>query len=235
MNVRLPLHSQLKANLIGAIERGEHAPGDQIPSQRLLCERYRMSHMTVRRALNELLNEGVIYGIPGKGLYVATRKQDAETGPLIGFSEDMARRGMRASSRVLAAEIVAASTALASALGVALGTQLVHLRRLRLADEQPMALQTNYLPHSLCPGLLGHDLARNSLFALLRNDYGLNLAEGTTAVEAGLATDEQAQLLELQSPAPLLIVEQLTYLDDRRAIEFVRTAYRGDRYRLRVP
>jgi GntR family transcriptional regulator len=235
MNARLPLYAQLKANLIGAIGRGEHAPGDQIPSQRLLCERYRMSHMTVRRALNELLSEGVIYGIPGKGLYVADRKQDAEAGPLIGFSEDMARRGMRASSQVLAAAIVAASTALASALGLTVGTPLVYLRRLRLADDQPMALQASYLPHALCPGLLDHDLAQRSLFGLLRGEYGLSFGHGTTAAEAGLASDEQARLLKLTPPAPLLIVEQLTYLEDGRAIEFVRTAYRGDRYRLRMP
>ena len=194
-----------------------------------------MSHMTVRRALNELLSEGVIYGIPGKGLYVADRKQDAEAGPLVGFSEDMAHRGMRASSRVLAAEVVAASTALASALGVTVGTPLVHLRRLRLADDQPMALQTTYLPQTLVPGLLDHDLAQHSLFDLLRGEYGLNLADSTRAVEAGLASDEQARLLDLTPPAPLLIVEQLTYLEDEQAIEFVRTAYRGDRYRLRVP
>jgi GntR family transcriptional regulator len=235
MNARLPLYAQLKESLIAAIERGEHAPGGQIPSQRILCERYGMSHMTVRRAINDLLNEGVIYGIPGKGLYVTGRKQDAESGPLIGFSEDMAQRGMVASSQVLTAEIVGASTVLASALGVEVGAPLVHLRRLRLADGEPMALQGNYLPHALCPGLLAHNLASRSLFELLRGEYGLTLADGTTTVEAALADEEQARLLGLQLPAPLLIAEQLTRLDTGLAIEFVRTAYRADRYRLRVP
>jgi GntR family transcriptional regulator len=234
MNARLPLYAQLKESLIAAIKRGEHAPGGQIPSQRILCERYRMSHMTVRRAINDLLNEGVIYGIPGKGLYVAGRKQDAESGPLIGFTEDMAQRGMVASSQVLAAEIVGASTVLASALGVEGGAPLVHLRRLRLADGEPMALQGSYLPHALCPGLLKHDLASRSVFALLRGEYGLSLADSTTTVEAALATEEQVRLLGLRPPAPLLIVEQLTRLDTGQAIEFVRTAYRADRYRLRV-
>jgi GntR family transcriptional regulator len=234
MNARLPLYAQLKESLIAAIERGEHAPGGQIPSQRILCERYGMSHMTVRRAINDLLNEGVIYGIPGKGLYVTERKQDAEAGPLIGFTEDMAQRGMVASSQVLAAEIVGASTVLASALGVEVGAPLVHLRRLRLADGEPMALQGSYLPHTLCPGLLAHDLVSRSLFGLLRGEYDLTLVDGTTTVEAALAGEEQARLLGLQPAAPLLIVEQLTRLDTGQAIEFVRTAYRADRYRLRV-
>jgi GntR family transcriptional regulator len=235
MNARLPLYAQLKESLIAAIGRGDLMPGDQIPSQRVLCERYGMSHMTVRRAISELLNEGVIYGIPGKGLYVTERKQDDESGPLIGFSEDMARRGMLASSQVLAAEIVGASTVLSNSLGVEVGTPLIYLRRLRLADGVPMALQGSYLPQALCPSLLEHDLARRSLFDLLRNEYRLNLADGRTTVEAALADEEQASLLGLSLPVPLLIVEQLTFLDSGQAIEFVRTAYRGDRYRLRIP
>jgi GntR family transcriptional regulator len=232
MIVKLPLYAQLKEIIIEAVARADLAPGDQIPSQRILCERHGMSHMTVRRAISELINEGVIYAIPGKGLYVTERKQPAESGPLIGFSEEMARRGMLASSKILAAEIVGASTVLSSALGVAVGTPLVHLRRLRLADGEPMGLQSNYLPHALCPGLLDHDLERGSLFSVLRDVYGLRLADGTRTVEAALADAEQARLLGLALPAPLLVVEQLTYLDGGQAIEFVRTAYRGDRYRL---
>ena len=232
-SARLPLYAQLKEQIIAAIARGELAPGDQIPSQRVLCERHTMSHMTVRRAISELLSEGVLYAIPGKGLYVTEPKQDAEP-LLIGFSEDMSRRGMVASSQVLAAEIVGASTVLASALGVTVGTPLAHLRRLRLADGEPMAIQSSVLPLALCQGLLAHDLASASLFGLLRGEYRLRLADGTTVVEAALADAEQARLLGLRLPAPVLIIEQLTYLDTGRAIEFVRSAYRADRYRLRL-
>jgi GntR family transcriptional regulator len=233
LNQKLPLYAQLKEQIIAEIARGGLAPGDQIPSQRELCESYRMSHMTVRRAINELLHEGVLYAIPGKGLYVTEPKQDAE--PLLrGFTEDMSQRGMVASSQVLAGEIVGASTVLSSALGVPIGTALIYLRRLRLADGAPMAVQGSYLPQALCPGLLEHDLERGSLFELLRNVYSLRLADGTTTVEAALADAEHARLLGLHMPAPLLIVEQLTYLDSGQAIEFVRTAYRADRYRLRL-
>lgn len=232
-NDKLPLYAQLKEQIIAAIARGDLAPGDQIPSQRVLCEGYTMSHMTVRRAISELLHEGVIYAIPGKGLYVTEPKQDAE--PLLrGFTEDMSQRGMVASSQVLAAEVVGASTVLSSALGVPIGTALVYLRRLRLADGAPMAVQGSYLPQALCPGLLDHDLARCSLFDLLRNVYHLRLAGGTTAAEAALADAEHAKLLGLRLPAPLLIVEQISYLESGQAIEFVRSAYRADRYRLRV-
>ena len=232
-SAKLPLYAQLKEEIIAAIARRELRPGDQIPSQRVLCERHGMSHMTVRRAISELLSEGVLYAIPGKGLYVTEPKQDAEP-PLRGYTEDMSRRGMVASSVVLAAEIVGASTVLSSALGVPIGTALIYLRRLRLADGAPMAVQGSYLPQALCPGLLEHDLGRGSLFELLRTMYHLRLADGTTTVEAALADAEHAKLLGLRLPAPLLIVEQLSYLDSGQAIEFVRSVYRADRYRLRV-
>jgi GntR family transcriptional regulator len=232
MNSTLPLYSQLKEELIGLMARGDLVPGDQLPSQRVLRERYGMSHMTIRRAIDELLHEGVIYAIPGKGLYVAERKQDAETDPLLSFTEEMSRRGLKASSQVLAAEIIGASTMLTRALGVEVGTQLVYLHRLRLAGGEPMALHVAYLPHTLCPGLLEHDLEHGSLYAVLRDVYGLHLAHSTRTVEAALADREQAALLQLAPPAALLIVEQLTYLDCGQAIEFSRTTYRGDRYRL---
>ena len=230
----LPLYAQLKEALIDAIARHEFAPGDQLPSQRALCEQYKMSHMTARRAINELIHEGVIYAIPGKGIYVAEPKQEAEAGPLVGFTEDMAQRGMEASSQVLAAEIVGASTVLAQALDLAVGAPLVYLRRVRLANDEPIAVQTAYLPHALCPGLLEHDLERSSLFALLRTVYGLHLADSKESVEAVLADEECAALLGLSLPAALLISEQLTYLDTGQAIEFARSIYRGDRYRMRL-
>jgi GntR family transcriptional regulator len=146
----------------------------------------------------------------------------------------MARRGMVASSRVLAAEIVNASTLLARTLGVDVGAPLVYLRRLRLANHEPMAVQTSYLPHTLCPGLLDYDLSTNSLFSLLRDRYKLALADSQVAVESALADEESEHLLGLKAPAALLITEQLTFLSSGQIIEFTRSVYRADRYRMRL-
>jgi GntR family transcriptional regulator len=225
---------QLKEDLIAEIMRGAYKPHDRLPSQRELGEEYGLSHMTVRRAINELISEGVIYAQQGRGLFVAEPKQEAELGPLYSFTEDMALRGMKASSRVLEARIVSASTMLANTLQVVIGAPLVYLQRLRLADDEPMALQTAYLPQALCPGLLQHDLNDRSLYQLLRGDYHLNLADSQTAVGADLASETEAELLRLRLPAALLVTEQITYLDSGKPIEFVRSVYRGDRYRLQT-
>jgi GntR family transcriptional regulator len=157
---------------------------------------------------------------------------DVETQPLLSFSAEMARLGMKPSSRVLESKIVGASTIMARALGVEVGAQLAYLRRLRLADGDPMAIQESYLPHELCPGLLSHDL-EGSLFAVLMDVYGLALATCTRTFEATLGREEEASLLGLSLPAAVLVVEQIGFLGSGRVIEFSKTTYRGDRYRRR--
>jgi GntR family transcriptional regulator len=193
-----------------------------------------MSHMTVRRAISELTIEGVIQSIPGKGLYVAQKTQPADAEPLLGHDQQMAQLGMKPSTRMLNAEVVNASTVLAQSLNVAVGAPLVYLYRLRLADGNPMALTSVYLPHALCPDLLDHDLEHGSLFATLRNVYGFTLGNSTSTIGAVLADDGQAKLLDLSSPAALLFKEQITYLDTGQAIEISRSFIRGDRYHIHI-
>lgn len=224
----------LKEDLIAEIVRGVYKPHDRLPSQRELGQEHGLSHMTVRRAINELIQEGLIYARQGRGLYVAEPKQDAELGPLYGFTEDMTLRGMKASSRVLEKGVVSASTMLAATLQVQVGVPLVHLRRLRLADGEPIAIQTAYLPSPLCPGLLEHDLEQGSLYEILRTHYGLNMANGESAASAALASAEESDLLKLAQPAALLVTEQVTHLDNGQPVEFARSLYRGDRYQLRT-
>lgn len=225
---------QLKEELIAEIMHGTYKPHQRLPSQRELGEEYGLSHMTVRRAINELIREGVIYAEQGRGLYVAEQKQQAELGPLYGFTEDMMLRGMKASSQTLQARMITASTMLAHTLQVVVGAPLIHFHRLRLADDEPMALQIIYLPHALCPGLLEHDLEKGSLYEILRLQYGLQLASAESAASADLASEEEAVLLKLTMPAALLVTEQITYLDNGMPVEYARSVYRGDRYRLQI-
>ncbi len=226
---------RLKESIIASVAEGRYAPHTRLPSQRELGEGHGVSHMTVRRAINELIREGVIYARQGSGLFVAEPKADAELGPMIGFTEDMRLRGMKASSKVLEKRIVAASTVLASVLQLRVGQPLVFLRRLRIADGEPMAVQNTFLPSLTFPGLCDHDLDNRSLYDILGGAYGVRLTHADSAASAELASDEDAALLHLAPPAALLVTEQLTYADDGRPVEFVRSIYRGDRYRLQYP
>lgn len=230
----IPLYSQIKESLLGCITRGELHPGDQLPSQRELCEQFGASHMTVRRAIEELVKLGMITAIPGKGLYVAAAKPEPESSPLVSFTEDITRRGMRPSSRVLEAYKTTASPLLAKTLEVEEGTPLIYLRRLRLGDDIPMAIQTCHLVYGLCPGLLNYDLNQDSLYRILREEFHIHLADCSATVEAALASEEEARVLALPLPAAVLITEQITYTDQGRPIEFLHSIYRGDRYRFRL-
>ena len=229
-----PLYAQLKETILDEIASGQLKPGDQLPSHRELCETYQMSHMTVRRAITELTNEGVINAVPGKGIYVAEPKEDADSGALISFHEDMARRGMIAQTRTLDSYMTTASTALAQIMGLETGAPLVFMRRLLLASETPMGIAHNYLAHHLCPGFLDQPLVNGSLYATLNTRYGLRLASGKRTAEAVLADQEQADLMGLPLPSALVLIEQLTFLDSGSAIEYSRILYRGDRYRVPV-
>jgi len=233
MNKIQPLYVQVKEKIIDAISSGRYEPGDQLPSQRDLAEEFNLSHMTVRRIITDLINDDVIYSIPGKGIFVSEGKQEAESSPLVSFTEEMKRRGMQPSSKILASEIIYASTPLASLFKVEVGFPLFYLRRLRLADDKPIAVQASYLRHSRCQGITERDLENQSLYDVLCHHFNLCLMHGEMSIEAALADQEHANLLGAQLPCALLITEQLTYLDNGEVIEFTRSAYRGDRYHLR--
>ncbi len=228
MNHHLPLHEHLKQNIIHAIARGEYKPNEKLPSQRKLCDLYDMSHMTVRRALNELVNEGVIYAIPGKGTFIAEDRRVVEFDSLVGLSGQLARLGMKPETKVLEARVTAASAALERLLEIAHGSPVVYLHRVRFADEKPMALTTCYLPHDLCPGFLEHEGATDDLFDTLRRVYDLKLVGSRNTVFAELANEETRTLLNLEHPTAILVREQITYLSTGRPIEFSRTVTASD-------
>ena len=228
----VPLYAQLSGLLRKKICSGQLPPHARLPSERDLCKQYDVSRITVRKALTELLHDGLIYTTVGKGTYVADPELNEELQPLRSFTADITRRGMVASSRVLLAEIVHANDRIASQLRVPRGAEAVKLRRLRLADSAPIAIQLTFLPHHLCPSLLQHDLTSRSLFDVLRVEYALKLVRAETVIEAALAQPEEARLLQMSTPAAVLISEQTTYLDSDEVIEHTRSIFRADRYKL---
>jgi len=238
-NSAIPLHTQLATVLRRQIYNQELLPNTQLPSEREFCDAHGISRITVRNALDELFHEGLIYKAVGKGTYVAEWTLNEELRPLNSFSEDMAKRGMRVTSRVLEAQIIAADDALADQLHVPRGAEAVRLYRLRFADDTPIALQLSHLPHHLCPDLLARDFGTCSLFAVLRADYKLRLTRADTTISAALARAEEAELLLLPAPAAVLISEQTTYLEDdttppNGVIEVTRSVFRSDRYKLHM-
>jgi GntR family transcriptional regulator len=228
----VPLHIQLADAVRGRIKRRELLPNDRIPSERELCARYEISRITVRKALSTLIQEGLILAVSGKGTYVAETPLREELSPLSSFTQDLERRGMQASSKVLDLSVIPATGELAARLHIPRGAELVRLERLRLADGLPIAVQLTYLPHHLCPDLHHSNFAQHSLYAVLRERYGLRLVRSDTIISAALAQADEIALLNLKKPSAVLISEQTTYLDTNEVIEVTRSVFHAERYKL---
>jgi GntR family transcriptional regulator len=228
-----PLYAQLSETLRADIRTQRLEPHQQLPSERELCERFRVSRMTVRQALVELSRDGLIYSRVGKGTFVSIPKIDQQLRALTGFTQEMVSRGSKSSSRVLEAKLQTASSSLTNILRMPPGAQVVFLSRVRFADQVPLAIETVQLPHSLCPNLLQHDFSVESLYHILEHEYGYRLTRAEQTIEAALANPRDLSLLQLVPPAPVLVMERLTFTDQNILIEYVQSTYRGDRYKFR--
>lgn len=227
----LPKYYQLKEILRGMIERDELRPGSLVPPERELCEQYGVSRMTARQAIVELVNEGLLYREQGRGTFVAAEKVKQEAERLASFSEDMASRGMRATSSVLDADTVVAGPVVARLLEVSESEPVVRLRRVRYADGEPMALETSHLLGSVASVLLDLDLSERSIYEELRA-HGVRIDHAEQSYEATVVNDFEARHLEVPAGSPALLLERVTRDEHDRAFEYVKSTYRGDRYRI---
>jgi GntR family transcriptional regulator len=229
---KLPLYHQLYEIMRSSILTGKWQPGDMIPPESELIERYQISRTTVRQVLDKLANEGLIFRQRGRGTFVAHPTVDQGLARIISFTEDMRRRGFRPGTQVLAAEIVPASADIAVQLQVAEGEELALLRRLRLADEEPMSIEESHLVHRYCRGVLQHDYAQRPLRETLERDYGIRLTHARQVIRAVTAPASLAKLLAVPARSPLLYIERVSFSQQDMPIEFLRFYHRGDRYTL---
>lgn len=226
-----PLYLQLKRALVADIAAGQYKPHDRLMSERELGEKFKVSRMTVRQALTEMIREGILYTRAGKGTYVNESKIKQELQTLTGFSQDMAARGAVVSAQVLQARVLPATLTLAAIFGVPMNTELVLLSRLRLSDGSPLAIEEAYIRHKVCPGILECDFSRESLYNVLATRYNTILVRAEQTMEASLAAPREAELLQITSPSPVLRMERLSYNELNMLIEYVKSTYRGDRYK----
>jgi GntR family transcriptional regulator len=229
-NSPVPRYHQLKEILRDRIRQGEWKPGDLIPSERELSETYSISRMTARQAITDLVNEGVFFREQGKGTFVAQNRITQQLLRLTGFTEDIRARGQRPSTKVLSAAMLPADEVIAEQLRIDPGTLVFSLRRLRLADDEPLAIEDSALNFKGCEGLLDEDLEHNSLYRLLEQKYGMPLMEAEQEIEAGLATPENAEVLQISVGSPVLFTRRTTFTDRNRPIEYARSVYRGTKY-----
>jgi GntR family transcriptional regulator len=205
--------------------------GDALPSERRLATDLGVSRPTLRAVIDELVREGLLLRRHGSGTYVAEPKIALPL-TMTSFSEDMARRGMRPSSEVVSFECQGAGAKLGQRLQISPVDDVWVITRLRLADDETMAIEWLHAPRRLLPDLRREELATHSFYELLRVRRGIVIASGTQTIEPTVTSPEEAELLSVPVHSPAFLFERTTQSEQGEVVEFVRSVYRGDRYRL---
>lgn len=227
-----PAYLQLREQLGRAIRVGDLSPGTALPSERELSEVLTLSRMTVRRAFEELKVEGLVEQRQGSGTFVRGGPVEQTIDRLQGFGEEASRLGLRPGSRVLEAGRHAVDEITASNLGVNTGERLLRITRLRTADDTPLALQIAHLAPHLGNLALERLEEHGSLYRLIASQYQLEPSRARQTIAARMPTKRERSVLDLEVGVPVLAMERTTFDGDGRPFEFVRSAYRGDRYRM---
>jgi GntR family transcriptional regulator len=227
------VHGQIEDWLAGQIAGAALAPGDRLPAEKELAAWFGVSRMTLRHALAELARRGLVTRTAGRGggTFVAAPKLEQDLTTLAGFSEQLRRHGMEAGARVLSARSRLAGPAAGAALGLGPDDLVYEVRRVRLGDGWPIALERSLFPAARFPGLLEFRLD-GSLYELLEVKFGLRPHRAREVLEPVTAGVREAEALEVAEGAPLMQVERTAYARSGEPLEFARDLFRGDRTRI---
>jgi len=208
-------------------------PGERLPSDEELCREFGVSRMTARNAMQRLADDGLVRRVPGRGTFAVSPPAHRYADRLMAFSHEMQRNGRTPSSRLLAREIRPATAAQARSLGLQPTEPIVLLRRLRLADDQPIAIETAILVHGTAGVVMAADLEHGSLHEALGR-AGLILRSGQATITAEAATTDDVRLLGIDAGSPLLVERRVISDPHGRPLEATESRYPGGRYALSV-
>lgn len=225
----IPLHEQISSWLRDEIGSGALPPDAQLPSENHLCRKFGVSRVTVRRALQTLEADGLIFRRQGLGSFVSDRRLAQGLVRLTDFAQDLDRAGLRASSRILHQSNEPCPAPVAERLGLEPGAPVLRLDRLRLGDGEPMALDRTWIPPYYAQLVQGHDLATETLYRVLEREYGIPALSGRYRITAATADQETAGALQVGPGEALLVIERTTRTVGDRAVYFQRRFYRSDR------
>ncbi|HET7658643.1 MAG TPA: GntR family transcriptional regulator, partial [Bacillales bacterium] len=209
----LPIYFQLEEAIKHRIENGDWSPGDMIQSEREFAEQHKISRMTVRQAINNLVNDGYLYRQKGRGTFVAMKKFEQKLPVLTSFTEDMKTRGMKAGSKLIRFKIIPSVVEMAEELKIPLYDPIYEIQRVRLADDLPMALETTAIPANLVHGLT-EEHAKGSLYEYIEENLSSPIHSAKQMIEASAARESESEYLGIKKGSPVLLIQRTTYLSD---------------------
>ncbi|OGB22435.1 MAG: hypothetical protein A3I66_03965 [Burkholderiales bacterium RIFCSPLOWO2_02_FULL_57_36] len=230
----VPYYAQVRDALRKRILDRSLVPHQKMPSESQMIEMFGVSRITIRRALHELENEGLIFGVHGKGTFVSKPKAFQDLTHLQSFGEAMQPHGYETFSKVISLKELRPSDQVLEKLAVAKNEKVTEIKRVRYLNREPMSVETSYFPEAIGRRLIKEDLSSKDIFLILENDFGIVLGNAELVVGAHLADDLQARLLGVESGSPMLHIERLTSAKNGQAVNFEHLYHRGDSFRYKV-
>jgi GntR family transcriptional regulator len=227
-----PLYHQLYEILHEIILHKEWKPGEMIPAESELIELYQVSRITVRRVLDMLVKEGLVYRQRGRGTFVAHPTLEHGLTRIVSFTEDMRQRGFMPGNKLLFTGLIPADAEIAGNLQVPIGEEMVQVDRLRLADGEPMCVEQSFLVHRHVPGILEHNFVMNSLRDIKLKFYGIRWVRARQNIHAIACPAALQAHLGVKARTPLLYIERISFSQQNIPMEYLKAYYRADRYSL---
>lgn len=228
------LYFQVKENIKALIKNERLKQGDKLPTEKEFMEKYRVSRITLRRALDELEHENYIKRIHGKGTFVSRLSIQSELSNMRSFTEDMKARGFQTYSKVLESKVVNAPEEAVTALRLSEGMRVILIKRIRYADNSAVALEECYLPVEDFAGIVDEDLASQSLNELMVKKYGVKFSYADQYIKPGIPDKKLKELLSLKKSVPILYMKRIAFDQTGRAVQLTYSSYRGDIYEYKV-
>ena len=226
-----PLYSLIASQAEELITSGQWQEGDRLPPERELCKDFGVSRATLRQALGELEERGLITRHQGRGTFVSRPRVQLPIEGVFSIRDAMEARGLRMTTKVLRVATIEASRQLAADLACLPGDEVIFIERLRIGDGEPMVLDTAHLRSELFPGLAEVDLERRSLYDVLESDYGRTVAEAQETLEPVILTPRECELLKVPQHTTALLTRRITTDSNGVVVALGHVLLRGDRSR----
>ncbi len=226
-----PVYVQIAENLLDQIESGDLSPGDRLPPERELSEKFGVNRQTLRRALKKLELQGLLTRRQGAGTFVSEPKIEQRAEVVISFTKNMQRRGYVPGAEIVKFKKQSAEKSVADALGLSSSDLVYSIFRLRLINQAPVLLERLTIPAHRFPQFERHDLAKRSLYEVMETEYGVTITRARQSLEPVIALDYEAEILHVLPGAALMLQRRLSFDQNEQPIEYGKDLYRGDRFR----
>lgn len=230
----IPLYQQYAEKFRQMILNKEISVGDRFPAEIDLAEKYGVARITIRNAINELVQDNLLVRKRGKGTFVAEPKIERKLVNVASFTERMQSRGIRAGAQCIDLKVIKADDKLSKKLQIPKKADVVELVRLRSSDNTPVALERSYLPNDSYPGIEQERLENNSLYHVLESKYRTRPGHSSKTLEMARASSLEAKLLKTSVGSPLFLMISTVFTEENQVMEYVEILFKGDRFRFQV-